>query len=361
MFGVIGLGQCGSNIADLFAEKGYTSAAINYSEKDLQSLQHIDKTLLLQGSEGVGKDRGLAIQLMNSNFETVHSFIREHFSQPSIQVIFIIFSTSGGSGSGISSFITELALNEFPDKAIVCVPVLPSLDESVISQMNTLECLQQISELDVCILALDNNKSGQITKNQIYKKVNQSFVELIENIHMQTQQSSSHGNLDERDLFTLLSSKGFANISHIDIANINQSLKLEEVNQSIINSWNHSLFSSQNNAKIIRFGLIFNGQEQLIRHVKVRDLLVEFDNPALDVFEGWYTDSKGDIYTILTGLAFNTDRLKQIEYKTTHETESLQNALTSSHSISYKPSALQIKPVEKQKKALSSILSKYKK
>lgn len=361
MFAFLGLGQCGSNICDLFSEKGYPSAAINYSLKDLESLQHIDKTLLLQGSEGVGKSRELAMNLMGSNFETVHSFIKEHFSQPSIQIIFIVFSTSGGSGSGISPLVIELVQNEFPDKVVVTVPVLPSIDESVTSHLNTLECLKQISELDVCILALDNSKVGATSKNQLYKKVNESFVQLLENIHLQTQQSSPLGNLDQRDLFTLLSSKGFANISYIDIANMKQNINLDEVNLSIIKSWESSLFSSQNTSKIIRFGLIFNGQEQLMKYVDTNELLMNFNNQPLDCMEGYYTENKGDVYSLLTGLAFNTERLKQIEYKTIHETESLQNALSSSHGISYKPSTLQLKPAEKQKKALSSILSKYKK
>lgn len=213
----------------------------------------------------------------------------------------------------------------------------------------------------MCILPLDNSKCGVGSKSQIYRKINHSFVDLIDRIYDQTQQSSSISNLDERDLFTLLSSKGFANISYLNITNASQSVNLQEVNQSIIKSWDDSMFSTQNTDKIIRFGLIFNGQEQLMKYVDTRELLSNFSNSPLDVMEGWYGESKGDVYAILTGLAFNTERLKEIEHKTTHQTESLQNALSTSHSISYKPTNLTVKPAEKQKKALSSILSKYKK
>ena len=37
MIGVIGLGQAGGNIANLFAEKGVPSIVMNYSSKDIET------------------------------------------------------------------------------------------------------------------------------------------------------------------------------------------------------------------------------------------------------------------------------------------------------------------------------------
>ena len=93
MIAVIGLGQAGGNIANLFAEKGVLSAAINYSSKDLETCNQVPHKLKLHGSEGVGKQREEAIRLLHNNHESVLLFIKEHFSNLSIEAILIVFST----------------------------------------------------------------------------------------------------------------------------------------------------------------------------------------------------------------------------------------------------------------------------
>jgi cell division GTPase FtsZ len=305
----------------------------------------------------------MAIKQMNNNWELCLSFIKEHFSQPSTELIFVVFSTGGGSGSGIAPMLTDILMNELDNKTIVCCPILPSENESVIAHLNTLECLKELSELDVCILPIDNNKFPHLSKNELYKQVNHTFVDLISNILEQTDQFSIHGNLDKQDLITLFSQKGFSCISHVDLTNLTQniSLSVESVTESIQNSWNQSIFASPSYSKIIKFGLIFNGQESLMPLVKIKNILSLFNNSPLDTFEGWYTESRGDVFTIITGLEFNVDRLKQIEYKTTAEYENIQNALRSGHSISYKASNLNTIIKKKDKKTVSSILSKYQK
>lgn len=362
---VLGIGQAGGNIANLFSERGYNSLVINSSQRDLDTCHNIDPKhrLHLVNSEGAGKDREEAIRLISNNWESCLSFVKEHFSQPSTELIFVIFSCGGGTGSGSSPLLLNILTNELENKTIVACPILPSKSDSILAHINTLECLEQLSELDICIIPIDNSKADSDSKNQIYKQINHTFVDLVDLIMKQTELNSEFGNLDRKDLLNLLKTPGFSCFSHVDIANTSKSISLtsDGITQLIIDSWENSIITTPSYAKLIRFGLIFNGQENFMPLIKTKNILSEFGNLPLDIYEGWYTENKGDVYTILTGLAFNTERLKQIEYKTTHETESLQNALSSSHSISYKPSTLQLKPAEKQKKALSSILSKYKK
>jgi tubulin-like protein CetZ len=365
MLACIGLGQCGGSIVNQFAKNGYLSGVINSSQKDLDTCNHIEDHLKLRlyGSEGVGRDRELALTLIRNNWETVVSYLKENFSQPSTKLIFVAFSTAGGTGSGINSLFLELLSDVLEDKIIVAVPVLPSLSESIVSQLNTLECLRELSELDICILPVDNEQVKMDGKNELYKKVNNTFYQLVDSILKHTNKHSIDGNLDEKDLLTILKTPGFAAMSHVDISNQNEGIQLskDSISNSIKQSWHQSIFPKPSLSKIVRFGLIFNGQEGFMSSIDIPNVLTEFQNSPLDIMEGYYHESKGDIYTILTGLEFNTDRLKQIEYKTTAESEGLKNALTSSHSISYKPSILQIKPKQKDRKGLSSILSKYQK
>lgn len=363
MLGIIGVGQGGSMIADKFSSNGFPAIAINYSERDLESCSNIQNKIRLFGSEGVGKERELATQLMNDNWETVLSNVKKNFSHPSIQVIFIIFSTGGGTGSGVSPMLIDLLQNDMEDKVFVACPILPSHNESVVAHINTLECLKQLSQLDVCILPIDNSNIDASSKHDLYKKANDSFYKLINSILEQTEQNSPYGNLDQRDLIALLSNRGFTHIAHVDISKLKEGLNLskESVCNSIKLSWRNSIITKPSLTKIIRFGFIFNGQENLMSSISIDDLLSEFDNQPLDIFEGFYTKEKGDVYTILTGLEFDMERLNFIESKTIDDTDNLQNALVRSHSISYKQSNLAIKPKDKEKKTLSNILSKYQK
>jgi cell division GTPase FtsZ len=365
MFACIGLGQCGSQIADLFSQNGYLSGIINSSQKDLDTCIHIESHLKLRlhGSEGVGRDRNLAVSLMQNNWEIVVSYIKDNFSQPSVQLIFITFSTAGGTGSGISPLFLEILANELGDKTIVAVPILPSLSEPIANQINTLECLKQLSELNICILPIDNEQVKIEGKNELYKRVNQTFYNIIDSIIEHTDKQSHNGNLDQKDLLTLFKTSGFSTLAYTNITNQNDGIQLskESVTDAIKHSWQKSIFTKPSYTKIIRFGLIFNGQEGLMTFINQQNILNDFKNPTLDSFEGYYHENKGDVYTILTGLEFNTERLKQIEYKTISESESLSNILSSGHGISYKSSNLQIRPKQKDKKALSSILSKYQK
>jgi cell division GTPase FtsZ len=361
MLGIIGLGQAGGTIADLFSEQGFLSMVINYSEKDLESLDHTDLKLHLVGSEGVGRERSKATELMQQNWETAVSFIRNNVSQSSIQMILVVFATGGGSGSGIAPVMCELLANEFENKVIVACPILPDTAESTKAQINTLECLQELSQLDICILPIDNAKRKTGSKSQLYRSVNGAFVKAMITLVEHTEMNSKYGNMDTNDLLNQFSTKGFAHIAHTDISKINNSIKLtkETVTEQIIQSWQQSIFTQPSLEKIHKFGIIFNGQECLMNYLDIPSYCNQFKNLPLTTFEGYYNNRKGDIYTILTGLQFDTDRLSEIETNTIQQTEILSNVLTQSHSITVKPAAVKLKPVEKKKRALSDIIKKY--
>ncbi|MED4262475.1 cell division protein FtsZ, partial [Priestia aryabhattai] len=88
MIGIVGIGAAGGNIADLAFENGINAVALNFSERDLESLDFVEERLRLIGSEGVGKNRDEAINLMvDKNWELALKFIKENFSTPSTEII----------------------------------------------------------------------------------------------------------------------------------------------------------------------------------------------------------------------------------------------------------------------------------
>jgi tubulin-like protein CetZ len=358
MIGIIGLGQGGSNIANEFSKNGYPTLAINYSQSDLNSCSHIERKHLLLGSEGVGKDRSLATKLMQNNWETTVNVVKEQFNHSSIKLIFVVFSTSGGSGSGIAPLVIELLNSELEDKVVVAVPILPHQSESTISHLNTLECIKELSEIDICLLPIDNNSSKVSNKLSLYKEVNESFFTTINEIISQTSLTSPYSNLDQTDLLKLFSTVGWSTISSTNISNINSQINLSE--ESMLNSLSNSIFMNPTHTKIIRLGLVYYGQETLMKLINTQQIISQFKNKPLDVFEGWYPkETQGNLRLIYTGLSFDMRRLNEIECKALSESESIKNVLNESHRVDVKSQVNLNKP-NKQKKALSSILAKYK-
>lgn len=357
--GIIGIGQAGSSVANIFAHNGYEALAINYSQSDLNSCPNIERKHLLLGSEGVGKDRSLATSLMQNNWEKTVEVVKEQFSQTSINLIFVIFSTGGGTGSGVASIFLDLLSNELEDKTIVAVPILPHQSESTISHLNTLECVKELGEVDVCLLPIDNNHSTSNNKLSLYKEVNESFFTTLDEIISHTSLNSPYSNLDQTDLLKLFSTVGWTSITSINLTNLNSQVNLTNLSDSILS--NDSIFMKPTTNKIIRLGSVFYGQESLMKMIDLQQVIKQFNNQPMDIFEGWYpNDTQGQLRLIFTGLSFDMSRLKEIEGKTITDSESLKNVLNESHRVNVKSQVNLNKP-NKQKKALSTILAKYKK
>lgn len=364
MIGVIGLGQAGGNIANLFAEREIVSAAINYSTKDLETCNFIEHKLKLIGSEGVGKQREEAIRLFHNNYETAVSFIKEHFSAPSTELIFIIFSAGGGSGSGIASLLSELLINEMDDKTFVICPILPVESECITAHLNTLDTLTSLSELEACILPIDNEK-GMLNegRGKSYKLVNETFVDSILSLINYTEKHSVNGNFDSKDLITLLSTQGFGSFGEVDISKLDCngiSLTDNNIAELIQGSQLKSILTNPSYDQVVRACLIYEGQESLLRYINVPMVMSQFRNQPLDIFEGYYEGEKGRVITIFTGLKFNAERLSKIEQLATNQITSFQDAHKSTVISVNRPTISVTKDKSKSKKALSDILNKHK-
>lgn len=364
MIGVIGLGQAGGNIADLFAENGVPTIVMNYSSKDLETCTFVEHKLKLVGSEGVGKQRDETIRLFINNYETAMSFIKERFSTTSIEVIFIVFSTAGGSGSGIASLLSEILLNEMEDKVFVICPIIPTSCECLTGQLNTLDTLTSLSELEVCIAPIDNEK-GMLNegKSKGYDSINHSFVKMILSIVEYTEKHSKNGNFDARDLRTLFSTPGFCSMGEFDVTKIKGegiSLSHNHFTEKIQASHMESVFCNPSRTQIVRAGFIYDGQESLTKYINIPNIIQPFANQPLDVFEGYHESEKGRMISVYTGMKFNEEKLTRIEKLTKESVNSFQSVQQSTTiSISVNRPSISKGNKSKNKKVLSDILNKH--
>ncbi|NOL32705.1 hypothetical protein [Bacillus altitudinis] len=114
---------------------------------------------------------------------------------------YLLFSKyKGGTGSGISPTLIELLVEYLDNKTVVAVPVLPDQNEVILNQLNTVECLQELSEKQLSIIALDNLKVSQkgiksFSEPVLYSKVNTKFIDMIEEVEEYTNLPSSYSTL----------------------------------------------------------------------------------------------------------------------------------------------------------------------
>jgi tubulin-like protein CetZ len=370
MISIVGLGGAGNQIANEASLRGFHSAVINFSQRDLDSADNVNLRLKLVGSEGVGKNREEAIRLMENNWEMAVSFIKDNFSHPSTEIIVFVFSTGGGSGSGISPVLLDILSSEMENKTFVAMPIIPDKSEVLVNQMNCLSTFEQLSQVNVSVFPIDNekvkNKYQTIGKNNLYKKSNSVVVSFLEEILSYTEKHSKNGNLDQKDLLQIFNTKGIGLISKTDISSLTDGkISQTDVVKNIQDSWRDTIFADFEYNQVIRAGMIFDGQEALMDYLQYEKIFNRFNKGMpIDLFEGNYHDKDGTLISILTGLSWCKTRLNEIEHIIEEKRKNAENALEETDNQEYTSSlskfSTKLRSANKPRKPVGDILSKYK-
>lgn len=370
---VIGFGGAGGNIANEAASKGIPSGAVNFSQEDLNSLVEVKHKLKLLGSDGVGHDRSLAMALTHEHYPLFKKFAIDYFSNPNIDIIFLPFACGGGSGSGMAPMLAEMLSYEMPNKVIVACPILPSENEVLIPQTNSYYAMDDISNLNLCILPIDNNEAYRAidngAKNKVFEFTNSSFVNLLAQIVGYTERASKNGNFDKKDLINVFSQKGIGIIGECDIASLPKvNITPDGIAHKVYESWENSIFAPIEYSHVSKCAFIYDGQDGLIEHIDYRKIFSKFNHGVpMDIFEGYYEDSHGKIFTILTGLQWCTSRIEHIEKLIESQQEKAEIILSSNTNEQFKAKKfdftqkIQQKPQKIAKELpIQDILNKYK-
>ena len=205
-FGIIGIGACGSNIANLFENKNYSTVYVNSSMEDLNSIKGIHK-LHIVGAEGAAKDRKRVLQLAMESFGDIMQKIENIITQ---KYVVVIFSAGGGTGSGLSipilKYLTQIG------KTCIPVMVLPDGHSSAKMNENAYNAcieLMSIQGLGATFL-LDNAKGDKFAINNKFVCEFDTFVTI--------KNSSVYGNFDTSERKQILSCPGVAVIGKLSRA-----------------------------------------------------------------------------------------------------------------------------------------------
>jgi Leucine-rich repeat (LRR) protein len=316
----IGIGNCGGQISELaFTKYQIPGLAINSSNKDLENISVIKK-MLIGDEKGAGKNRDEAKTFVKKKIMEIldiDEFVN-HFS--SVDVMFMISSTGGGTGSGMTPMMTDILSRKFPKTNFIIVEILPPLRESLGAQQNTIEYLNEVDKLtNVTYMSYDNNRFNNLSTSEMMLSINNEIVDHMAIIRGDYQFSTPFNSIDEKDMLRIittpgrLSVYGVSNIKEKDLDDKSvEDMILEEIK---IKSSNVEL---DRNKLVKRLGIITSLNEKLNTEVSPHhSKLKEFVGEPIESFEHVHIsqDSSNTMILLLSGLSIPNDRIEKISQR----------------------------------------------
>lgn len=306
---ILGLGQGGSNIAQLFHELGYNTAILNTSKEDLASVKGVPHKIHIRNSEGASKNRKAVLQLASESIdeiiENVTTVLKEKY-------IIVIFSAGGGTGSGLSTFICSYLAQI--GRIVIPVVILPNTEqESVRACENTHNLIAELHNIQGlgATFLLDNSK------HEDKFAINNKFVRDMD-AFLNINNCSQLGNLDKSEIKTLLSTPGVAVLS--------KQSKPKSTVADIINGVRNGIYADIEAKSVMYIGLSTSNKS-----FQMTALENEFGTPY-DTFVGY---SEATSVLMLAGMQFPLQRIKRFEDKVNSMSKVIQANMTMKNSITF--------------------------
>jgi len=178
---VIGLGQCGSRVADQFVRLNKRAQgqwgvnivtgtfAVNTDQTDLTGLTHIGSDfmhrILIGGRKtwghGVGKVNEMGAELAREDGDKVVDAVRTAPNFYQTHAFLLVCGAAGGTGSGAISVIAQMLKERYVGKPVYSLVVLPFEHEEMAelrSVYNTATCLKSIQSVADGVFLADNQR-----------------------------------------------------------------------------------------------------------------------------------------------------------------------------------------------------------
>lgn len=314
-FGFLGLGQGGGNIVEIAESFEYRTGIINTADEDLKSVELVRNKLKLGSEGGCAKDRTLGIEIVKKHYKEAIDFVKTTFENQ--KVIFVVFTTGGGTGSSFGPVLTDILRKTVKDKLFINVAIMPTDQESIASIDNTIECLREIYNLKVPTYLVDNEKFMAKNKGKSRKDLFDIInTYIISNFNLlfksKLKESSKYGNIDSKELFKLLEPSGMSIISRAKFDE--QELRAKGIEQIILSSIDSHIYAKINNDKVVaRMGFIYEVPTRLMSVTGYEKIKEELGEP-LEIFDGFreLSDDAKEfrVITILSGLSFPKERIE---------------------------------------------------
>lgn len=295
----VAVGQAGGNIGQLFEKKGYLVLYINTSQEDLDTLEEAKFKYHVPGGEGCNKDRRKAKQLIIDDFDNI---AREIESKVKADMVFVIFASGGGTGSGAGPMLADLLTDE--GLTVGVMTIIPAPEESVKSHMNSYECFSELTgilQTAACFI-LDNGRGERMELNTIFTDCFTAFLEIPE------KHKSIKGNIDRAEIMETLKAHGMAILARDN----------DTESASLIQSLKDGIYAPMEPDRAVKYITA-----SLAWNVQMADLERAFGTPV-DNFQTFNTE---ETLCCISGLSYPLARLEAIYDKVAENKELIKKNL----------------------------------
>ncbi|RKX46700.1 MAG: cell division protein FtsZ [Thermotogae bacterium] len=309
---IIGVGQCGTKIADLFALVNFEALAINTSKSDLEYLKHIpeERRILvgesLTGGKGVNANPLLGREAVKRDLPLIMKKISSMVGYSDVDIFFLTFGFGGGTGAGGAPILAEALKVEYPDSLVVAIGALPLREEGIRPTINAAITIDKLSKVVDSIIAIDNNKLKESSEDisKAYEKINYTIVERIASL-LALIDVPGEQTLDASDLKFVLNAFGsFATVGYAK-ADAN---KVKNISRLILKSFENEGLYLEANIESALYGLVaIHGPPELLKAKDIFEALEYLTRKikGKQIFRGFYPDPREkeiEVVTILSGI-----------------------------------------------------------
>ncbi len=189
-FFMIGFGQAGGKILDLFLENEkrrgsnieLKTLAVNTARTDLMGLKHVpmqDRILIGQTvvkGHGVGTDNRLGAKIAQDEIETILSEI-DNRGTHEIDAFLIISGLGGGTGSGGSPVLAKY-LSEMYSEPVYAAGILPAPEEGKLYSLNAARSMISLMKYVDNLILIDNGawKFEGLSLRESFARINEEII-----------------------------------------------------------------------------------------------------------------------------------------------------------------------------------------
>jgi cell division GTPase FtsZ len=333
-FGVVGLGQAGSRIAETFYGLGYEACVFNTATQDLEhiKLPEQKKIFLPFALGGAGKELDNGRQSIEQNGELVLQKLNESFGA-SQEMLILAVSGGGGTGSGGAEAIIGLMASL--GKPLGVIYVLPMESEDALSKHNavtTLSKLAKMASTDVIttLMVVDNSKIELIypglSKAEFWTTANSAIVEPLHIFNHLSAMPTQYDSLDSMDFGRVFTTGDCTVYGMLEVLDYMETTSIAE---AVIENLEAGLLASDFNLKETRFGgYIVTASAETLR--KLPAVNIDYanhviseacDSPSLvrGVYEMDMEDDVVRVYTLFSGLGLPSSRIDSLKTQATEQ------------------------------------------
>ena len=212
---VIGVGQTGTRLASLYAQRGDALLTFNTDPRDSGGIRLGTDRIITNGGAGQNYSRGLKIWAEGREK-------LERYLEPIVDKDVVYFVAAGG-GSGSSSVVTFLNILMRQKNRILLIATLPFIKESIPATANATRLLSRLAEFsnNMSVFIVSNDELSKELDDRSLDRINKEIVDstrlLTDVINYHEDRHFTPFAIDEADHRSIVYSGGFINYSIDDL------------------------------------------------------------------------------------------------------------------------------------------------